>query len=123
MSAKEPTKRALLLRQRALRVMEKSLPEQIRTAYGTAPADLAEQPDDDPRRVEMRESARAWLIERGRLTREELDTLPVDDAIATALQRLREEAANLEEQSALQSTRDKAGSDIFTKAPRTLRQG
>ena len=37
MSDKEPTKRALLLRQRALRVMEKGLPEQVRAAYGAAP--------------------------------------------------------------------------------------
>jgi hypothetical protein len=123
MSAKESTKRALLLRQRALRVMEKGLPEQVRAAYGVAPAELAEQPDDDPRRVANRESAQAALIARGHLTRDELDTLPVDDAIAAALARLREEAAAIDEQSTRQSTRDKSGADVFLKAPRTLRQG
>ncbi|HLL51351.1 MAG TPA: hypothetical protein VK356_11845 [Thermomicrobiales bacterium] len=48
MSEKQPTKRALLLRQRAARAVEKALPDQVRRAYGNAPSVLADLPSDDP---------------------------------------------------------------------------
>ena len=122
MTSKDLTKREVLLRQRAARVQERALPDQIRRAYGQVPIELADLPDDDPQLATLRESARAALIARGHLRQEELDTLPVDEAIGVALQRLRGEAASLREQAALLANQDKGNSDVFTKAPRTLRQ-
>ena len=110
MNAKDLTKRDLLLRQRAARLMERNLPDQIRRAYAESPAD-------------ERERARAALIAREHLSQEELDTLPVDEAITVALQRVRDQAAGLEDQSAQRASQDKGSADVFMKPPRTLRQG
>ena len=89
MADKQPTKRTLLLRLRAARAMEKGLPDQVRRAYGDAPSVLADLPSDDPHLATVRENARSSLLKQGYLTEEDLDTLPVDEAIATAQQRLR----------------------------------
>lgn len=110
MSAKNVSKRDLLLRQRAARMLERTLPEQIRRAYAENPAN-------------ERERARAALVARGHLTQDELDQLPADEAITVALQRLRDQVTSLEDQSAHLASQDKGGADVFTKAPRTLRQG
>ncbi len=123
MVEKQPTKRALLLRQRAARAMEKGLPDQVRRAYGDAPSVLADLPSDDPHLATLRENARASLLNQGYLTEEELDTLPVDEAIDAAQQRLRAQIAGLQEQSAVLARQEKGGRDRGTKAPRTLRQG
>ena len=50
-NTKEPTKRELLLRERALRVTERSLPDQIRRAYDANPG-------------EERDAAHASLVAR-----------------------------------------------------------
>ena len=121
MTSKDLTKRELLLRQRAARVQERALPDQIRRAYGEVPIELADLPGDDPQIGTLRESARASLIARGHLRQDELDTLPVDDAIGVALQRLRNEAASLREESERQANQEKRNADVFTNAPRTLR--
>jgi hypothetical protein len=123
MAEKQPTKRALLLRQRAARAMEKGLPDQIRRAYGDAPSVLADLPSDDPHLAALRENARVSLLNQGYLTEEELDTLPVDEAIEAAQQRLRAQIAGLQEQSAVLARQEKGDRDRVTKAPRTLRQG
>ena len=81
MAEKQPTKRTLLLRLRAVRAMEKGLPDQVRRAYGDAPSVLADLPSDDPHLAAVRENARASLLKQGYLTEEDLDTLPVDEAI------------------------------------------
>jgi hypothetical protein len=109
-NARDLTKRDLLLRQRAARLMERNLPDQIRRAYAESPAD-------------ERERARAALIAREHLSQEELDSLPVDEAITVALQRVRDQAAGLEDQSAQRASQDKGSADVFLKPPRTLRQG
>ena len=112
-----------MLRLRAARALEKSLPDQIRRAYGDAPSVLADLPDDDPHLAEVRENARASLLKQGYLTEEDLDTLSVDEAIATARQRLRDQIASLQEQSDTLIRQERGNPDRATKAPRTLRQG
>ena len=123
MAEKQPTKRAVMLRLRAARGMEKSLPDQIRRAYGDAPSVLADLPSDDPHLAADRENARASLLKQEYLTEEELDTLPVEEAIATALQRLRAQVASLQQQSDTLARKERGNPDRVTRAPRTLRQG
>jgi hypothetical protein len=123
MTEKQSTKRAVMLRLRAARALEKSLPDQIRRAYGAAPSVLADLPDNDPHLAAVSENARASLLKQGYLTEEELDTLPVDEAIATARQRLRDQIASLQEQSDTLTRHERGNPDRATKAPRTLRQG
>ena len=123
MADKQQTKRTLLLRQRAARAMEKGLPEQVRRAYGDAPSVLADLPSDDPHLAAVRENARASLLKQGYLTEEDLDTLPVDEAIATAQQRLRARVASLQEESDTMARQEKGNPDRVTRAPRSLRQG
>ncbi len=123
MAEKQSTKRAVMLRLRAARAMEKSLPDQIRRAYGDAPSVLADLPSDDPHLAAVRENARAALLKQGYLSEEDLDTLPVDEAIATARQRLRDQVASLQEQSDTLARRERGNPDRATRAPRTLRQG
>jgi hypothetical protein len=123
MAEKQPTKRAVMLRLRAARGMEKSLPDQIRRAYGDAPSVLADLPSDDPHLAAVRENARASLLKQEYLTEEELDTLPVEEAIATALQRLRAQVASLQQQSDTLARKERGNPDRVTRAPRTLRQG
>ena len=123
MADKQPTKRTLLLRQRAARAMEKGLPEQVRRAYGDAPSVLADLSRDDPHLTVVRENARASLLKQGYLTEEDLDTLPVDEAIATAQQRLRARVASLQEESDTMARQEKGNPDRVTRAPRSLRQG
>jgi hypothetical protein len=123
MAEKQPTKRAVMLRLRAARGMEKSLPDQIRRAYGDAPSVLADLPSDDPHLAAVRENARASLLKQEYLTEEELDTLPVEEAIATALQRLRAQVASLQQQSDTLARKERDNPDRVTRAPRTLRQG
>jgi hypothetical protein len=123
MAEKQPTKRAVMLRLRAARGMEKSLPDQIRRAYGDAPSVLADLPSDDPHLAAVRENARASLLKQEYLTEEELDTLPVEEAIATALQQLRAQVASLQQQSDTLARKERGNPDRVTRAPRTLRQG
>ena len=112
-----------MLRLRAARGMEKSLPDQIRRAYGDAPSVLADLPSDDPHLAAVHENARASLLKQEYLTEEELDTLPVEEAIATALQRLRAQVASLQQQSDTLAHKERGNPDRVTRAPRTLRQG
>ena len=65
--------------------------DQVRVAYGELPAILEGLPADDPFRSAIRDRARSLLVELGYLTVEELNSLTVTDAIATALPRLRAE--------------------------------
>jgi hypothetical protein len=123
MADKQPTKRTLLLRLRAARAMEKGLPDQVRRAYGDAPSVLADLSDDDPHLATVRENARSSLLKQGYLTEEDLDTLPVDEAIATAQQRLRAQVAGLQEQSDTLARQEKGNPDRVTRVPRSLRQG
>jgi hypothetical protein len=103
--------------------VEKSLPDQIRRAYGGAPSVLADLPSDDPHLAAVCENARASLLKQGYLTDEDLDTLSVDEAIAAARQRLRDQVAGLQEQSDTLARQDRGNPDRVTKVPRTLRQG
>ena len=123
MAEKQPTKRTLLLRLRAARATEKGLPDQVRRAYGDAPSVLGDLSSEDPYLAAVRENARASLLKQGYLTEEDLDTLPVEEAIATAQQRLRAQVASLQEQSDALARQEKGNPDRVTKAPRTLRQG
>jgi hypothetical protein len=123
MADKQSTKRALMLQQRAARLMERGLPDQVRRAYGIVPIELSDLPSDDPQLVELRESARASLLKQGSLTDDELGTLSVDAAIETALRRLREQAASLKAQAAEQGSHTGGNQAAFGKAPRTLPRG
>jgi hypothetical protein len=102
--------------------MEKGLPDQVRRAYGDAPSVLADLPSDDPHLQAVRENARASLLKQGYLSEEELDTLPVEEAVKAAQQRLRVHIASLQEQADALTRQEKGGLDRV-KAPRTLRQG
>jgi multidrug resistance efflux pump len=102
--------------------MEKGLPEQVRRAYGDAPSVLADLPSDDPHLAAVSENARASLLKQGYLSKEELDTLSVDEAIKAAQQRLGAHIASLQEQADVLTRQEKGGLDRV-KAPRTLRQG
>jgi len=110
MTAKDLTKRDLLLQQRAARLLERTLPDQIRRAYDDAAGD-------------DRDRARTALIARGQLTEEELTTLPLEEAISVALGRIRAESAQLSEQSARQENEKRGRADTVSKPPRTLRRG
>jgi hypothetical protein len=110
MTAKDLSKRDLLLQQRAARLMERTLPDQIRRAYDDTAGD-------------DRDQARAALVARGQLTEEELTTLPLEEAINVALGRIRAETALLNEQSARQESEKRGRADTVSKPPRTLRRG
>jgi hypothetical protein len=110
MTAKDLTKRDLLLQQRAAKLMERTLPEQIRRAYDDTAGD-------------DRDRARAALVARGQLTEEELTTLSLEEATTAALERIRAETALLSEQSARQESERRGRSDTVSKPPRTLRRG
>jgi hypothetical protein len=116
-----PTKRALLLRQRAARVLERTLPEQVRRAYGVVPIELADLSSGDPQLAEIRESARASLQKQGYLTQDELDTLSSDAAIAVVMDRLRDQSAGLHEQAERQARDERAAPNALGKPPRTVR--
>ena len=122
MNDRAPSKQALLQRQRATRVLEKTLPDQVRTAYGHVPVELSDLSSDDPQLAQMRESARASLIKHDRLTQEELNTLPIEEAIDVAVQRLRDQAAGLQHQADLLATEDRASANASHRPPRTVRR-
>lgn len=63
--------------------------DQVRVAYGAVPVILEGLSADDPFRTMIRDRARSWLVKSGALAVEELDTVPLTDAITTALRRLR----------------------------------
>ena len=65
--------------------------DQVRIAYGEVPVILEGLPANDPFRAAIRNRARSLLVEHGYLTADELGTLPVKDAITTALGRCRDE--------------------------------
>lgn len=108
MNDKELTAQDLLLQQRAARLVERSLPDQIRRAY-------EEAPEDD------RERMRATLVARGHLTQAELDTVSVEEAIAIAVKRVREQIASLEQQADQLSRQSRGRADRVTKPLRTVR--
>ena len=123
MTEKQPTKRALQLRLRTARAMEKSLPERVRRAYGDPPAILADLPSDDPHLAEVQAQARASLLNQGYLTEEEIDTLPASEALEAAQHRLREQISSLQVQFDELTHQERGRSTRGTNAPRTLRQG
>ncbi|MGH2616374.1 MAG: hypothetical protein ACRDJC_14115 [Thermomicrobiales bacterium] len=88
--------------------------DQVRVAYGAVSVILEGFPESDPVRVKIRDRARAMLVEQGYLTVEEVDTLPVKDAITAVLKRLRGEAsrAGLVRVSATWSARRSAQSAV-----------
>ena len=121
MSSRQLTKRELQLRKQAARMQEKSLPDQVRRAYGEAAPDAAEPASDEQPASEARDKARASLIARGFLSEEELTTLSVDAATTLVLERLHEQV------SALESEGDDGGGEdsntaSFKKPPRILRR-
>jgi hypothetical protein len=92
-------------------------------AYGTKSATVPETTERGTAasQAEMQEEARSVLMKRGHLTAEELDTLPVTDATAVALERQRAQITALEEQTA-EYAGGKRGRDDFKRPPRTLRR-
>lgn len=123
MSSATPTDRALRLRLEAARMQERSLPDLVRRAYGALP----EAPHDTKGRSseqspeEMRDAARTALVERGYLTAEELEKLPVGDALDKAQEALRAQIAELEAQAGTRGG-DKRGQETFKRPPKTLRR-
>jgi hypothetical protein len=71
---------------------KQAMRDQVRVAYGEVPVVLEVFPVGDPVRLKIRDRARATLVDRGYLTAAEVDTLPLKDAIAAVLTRLRGEA-------------------------------
>src|SRR3954465_11425524 len=71
--------------------------DQVRIAYGAVPTILEGIPVDDPFRAAIRNRARSLLVDLGCLTLEELGTLPVKDAITTALRRCRDETGRTDQ--------------------------
>lgn len=123
MTTKEPTKRDLLLRQRAARVVERALPDQVGAAYGVVPIEFSALPGDDPQLIALQARARASLVKQGMLTAEELNTLSADRAIEAALQRARSRVASLQDQAEQQANLERSTRNRLDKPPRTLRQG
>ncbi len=124
MSSRQLTKRELQLRKQAARMQEKSLPDQVRRAYGEAAEaapDTAEPASDEQLASEARDKARASLIARGFLSEEELTTLSVDAATTLVLERLHEQVSALESEGD-----DGVGEDsntaTFKNPPRILRR-
>ena len=122
MTSTTPTKRALQLRLQAARMQERTLPDHVRRAYGELPEQPASRRGNEPSPDEIRQGARASLIERGHLTAKELDTIPVDEAIRVALQRQQEQIAALEEQSAQLGDEERGYGDAVSRPPKTLRR-
>ena len=83
--------------------------DQVRVAYGAVPSSLEALPADDPFRVAIRDRSRSRLVAWGYLTAEELGTLPVKNAIAAALRRLRDEIGRTDQGRAPRSGRRSAG--------------
>ena len=110
MNNKELTKRELLLRERALKVARKSLPDQVRSAYEVGA-------------VEERDASRALLVARGYLREDELNSLPVNEAIDAAQERLSAQIADLQKQTETLTRLEKGTRARGTNVPRTLRQG
>lgn len=112
------TKKDLRLRLQAARAQERTIPDQVRRAYGEAPGQDGGVPTDEAHLAETRAKARASLIDKGLLTPEEVDTLSVDEATSTALQRLRQQIASLQ----AEQKRDRTSAESFVPPPRTLRR-
>ena len=123
MDSKEPTKRDLLLRQRAAGIVARALPDQVGAAYGVVPIEFSALPSDDPQLIELQARARASLVKQGMLTAEELNTLSADRAIEAALQRARSRVASLQDQAEQQANLERSTRNRRDKPPRTLRQG
>ena len=123
MSGATPTDRALRLRLEAARMQERSLPDLVRRAHG----ELPEAPHDTKGRSseqnpeEIRDAARTALVERGYLTTEALETLPIADALDKAQEALRAQIAELEAQAGTRGG-DKRGQETFKRPPKTLRR-
>jgi hypothetical protein len=118
MMSKILTTKELRLRLQAARLAERTVPDQVRRAYGEALRQGENPPHDDKLLAEGRARAQNSLVDKGLLTREELDTLAVDEAISAARQRLRDEIAALQAEQA----RDAATPDSSVRPPRTLRR-
>jgi hypothetical protein len=112
------TKKDLRLRLQAARLLERTLPDQVHRAYGDLPAYDGDRPTDEALMAESRAKARASLVDKGLLTPEEIDTLPVAEATRVALERLRGQIATLQDEQA----RDRTSAESFVKPPRTLRR-
>jgi hypothetical protein len=123
MTSTTPTERALRLRVQAARLQERELPDLIDTAYGAQSATAPETTGraNTASQAEIQDEARNALIKRGHLTAEELDTLPVAEATALALERQRAQITALEEQTA-EYAGGKRGRDDFKRPPKTLRR-
>src|SRR3954464_3658020 len=94
----EPSPRVLVPPMRRITVMsedrktlvfqrKQAARDQVRIAQGGVPAILEGLPADDPFPAAIRNRARSLLMDLGNLTADELGTLPVKDAITTALGR------------------------------------
>jgi hypothetical protein len=83
--------------------------DQVRVAYGAVPISLEALPADDPIRAAIRDRSRSLLVALGYLTWEGLGTLPVKDAIATALRRCRDELGRTDQGRAPRSGRRSTG--------------
>lgn len=118
MQDKTLTTKAIRLRLQAARALERSLPNLVREAYGVVPEARVARTAEEQNLAEISNASRASLIDNDRLTREELDSLPVEDAVSVALLRLREQISALEEEQAAHKSRP----DSFGRAPRTLRR-
>src|SRR3954470_877310 len=112
----EPSPRVLVPTMRRITVMsedrktvvfrrKQAARDQVRIAYGAVPTILEGLPVDDPFRAAIRNRARSLLMELGCLTLEELGTLPVKDAITTALGRCRAETGRTDQGRATQPRR------------------
>ena len=89
--------------------------DQVRIAYGEVPVILEGLPANDPFRAAIRDRARSLLVEHGYLTADELGTLPVKDAITTALGRCRDEIGRTD-----QGRAPRPGSRAAGVAPRAV---
>ena len=117
-STRDLTKREVMLRQRATRMIERALPEQIATAYGTESGDPGDSPDGAARR----DQARASLLHQSLLTTEELDTLSADQALQAAKSRIRDQLQELKVQADQQARDGRSPANARDKPPRTLRR-
>lgn len=104
-------------------MQERALPDLVQRAYGETVIEqqAANARGNTQSPQDARDAARTALVERGYLTAEDLETLPLAEALSTAQERVRAQIADLEAQAGTRGG-DKRGQETFKRPPKTIRR-